>query len=115
MGLTVGGYLQEAEAALDWLQRNQLENGAWLSSYGGDEPFLNRIETNFVAYPSVGLWHFYLVTGKKETLKRYWPTIQRATNFVLGHQSQSGEIAWEAGVDISSKPDALVTGNSSIY
>ena len=36
MGLTVGGYLQEAEAALDWLQRNQLDNGAWLSSYGSE-------------------------------------------------------------------------------
>ena len=115
MGLTVCGYLQEAEAALDWLQRNQLDNGAWLSSYGSDEPFLNRIETNFVAYPSVGLWHFYLVTGKKEVLARYWPTIQRATNSSWVINLNLRKIAWETGVDISSKPDALVTGNSSIY
>ena len=115
MGLAVCGYLEEAEAALDWLQSNQLDNGAWLSSYGSVKPSLDRIETNFVAYPSVGLWHFYLVTGKKEVLERYWPTIQKAIGFVLDHQSPYGEITWETGEAISSEPDALVTGNSSIY
>ena len=33
MGLSIGGYLTEAQRAFEWMARTQLEDGSWYSAY----------------------------------------------------------------------------------
>jgi hypothetical protein len=108
------------------LAETQERDGSWWAEYGsavhletgkyegqGNEP--KKRDTNFIAYPAVGLWHHYLLTGDREFLARYWPMIRVATDFVLSQQSVYGEIRWTAPDSVSPEDDALLTGNSSIY
>ena len=116
MGLSMGGYLDAAEAAYDWLARHQQPDGYWLAAYQDDRVADGtRAETNFVAYVATGVWHHYLVTQDADFLLRLWPTVQRALNFVAGLQAASGEIYWAFDTRTGINKDALVTGCSSIY
>src|SRR3954465_15989773 len=44
-----------------------------------------------------------------------WPTVRRAIEFVIGRQTERGEIGWVVGADGSTTDDALLTGSSSTY
>lgn len=117
MGLTVAGHCQQARAAYQWLADHQEEDGSWCACYfeqdqQGDQP--DRIETNFVAYPATGIWHYYLVTGDRDFVRRYFPMIERATTFVLRQQSVEGDIQWAVSSQKPLAKDALVTACSSI-
>lgn len=116
MGLSIGGELEAAHRAYQWLARTQLEDGSWWASYRGEEvDNPQRRETNFVAYVATGVWHHFLVSGDREFLAEMWPTVERAIGFVLSLQTEHGEIHWAVRGDGSPKEDALVTGCSSIY
>ncbi len=116
MGLSVAGYIDEAEAAYRWLMGRQRNDGAWLAAYDGDEIVDGtRAETNFVAYVATGVWHHYLISGNHRFLGDMWPTIDRAMKFVLSLQAPSGEVYWALDTRTGINKDALVTGCSSIY
>lgn len=116
MGLAIGGEVDAARRAYEWLASIQLEDGSWWASYRGEEvDNRQRRETNFVAYFATGVWHQYLVTRDKEFLAAMWPTVDRAIGFVLSLQSEHGEIDWAVDTHGKAKGDALVTGCASIY
>lgn len=116
MGLSIAGEYAAAESAYRWLADIQLEDGSWWAAYrDGEVHNRERRESNFVAYIAVGIWHHYLITGDDAFLQRYWPTVERAVDFVLALQTEHGEIHWAVDERGTAREDALVTGCSSIY
>lgn len=116
MGLSVAGEYTAAEKAYQWLKSEQLKDGSWWIHYQ-DRAVKNdeRRETNFVAYVATGVWHHYLITENYSFLCEMADMVEHAIRFVLGLQTEHGDIHW--AVDRQGKPmrDALVTGNGSIY
>ncbi|MEM9620426.1 MAG: prenyltransferase [Pseudomonadota bacterium] len=116
MGLCIGGYPEHARHGFDWLQHNQREDGAWYAAYTEAAVVdASRAETNFVAYPATGLWHYYLCTGDTDAVRNYWPMIRKALQWVLALQTEEGEIYWAVDSVKGISRDALLTGCSSIY
>lgn len=116
MGLSIGGEIEAAQRAYDWLANTQLDDGSWWAAYRHDsDDNGDRRESNFVAYVATGVWHHYLVTGDNAFLQRMWPTVDRAIGFVLELQTEHGDIHWAVDADGAPREDALVTGCSSIY
>ena len=116
MGLSVGGEFAAAERAYRWLQQHQLEDGSWWAAYRGDAvDNRDRRESNFVAYVATAVWHHFLLTQNPRFLTALWPTVERAVDFVLGLQTEHGDIHWAVDGDGRPMEDALRTGCSSIY
>ncbi|WP_074903755.1 prenyltransferase/squalene oxidase repeat-containing protein [Microbulbifer thermotolerans] len=116
MGLSIAGEFAAAEKAYRWLADNQLPDGSWWVAYkNGRAHNTERRESNFVAYIATGIWHHYLISGDEAFLRRYWPVVERAVDFVLGLQTEHGEIHWAVDTDGRPLLDALITGCSSIY
>ncbi|WP_308367002.1 MULTISPECIES: prenyltransferase [unclassified Microbulbifer] len=116
MGLSVAGEYAAAERAYAWLAEMQLTDGSWWAAYkDGGIHNRERRESNFVAYIATGVWHHYLVTDDKNFLRAYWPTVERALEFVLDLQTEHGDIHWAVDTDGRPEEDALITGCSSIY
>jgi len=116
MGLAIGGEYAAAEKAYAWLAEQQLADGSWWAHYQGATPMpSDRRETNFVAYVATGVWHYYLITEDRAFLQRYFPMVERAMDFTLRYQADTGEIYWAVDNDGSPREDALVTACSSIY
>jgi hypothetical protein len=115
MGLTVGGYLKEAQLAFDWLAENQLPDGSWFSAYINGIPEDKTREANMASYIAVGVLHYYLITGDKEFLCKMWDTIRKAIDFTVNLQAPGGEIYWAISPEDKIDRMALLTGSSSIY
>jgi hypothetical protein len=114
MALTVAGLLDPAQAAYEWSRREQRADGSWpLQFRAGIIEDVNS-DSNFCAYIATGVWHYVLVTGDEGFARRMWPTVRRAIDFVIGLQLDGGEICW-ARSSSGPLPEALVTGNASIY
>ena len=110
MGLTIGGYTDQAQQGLAWLANTQTEQGFWHAAYKDCASFDNsRAETNFVSYPATGLWHYYLATADIATLRDYWPMINKAMNWVTNLQTPQGEIYWAVDAEKGISQDALIT------
>ncbi|MEO0983451.1 MAG: prenyltransferase [Pseudomonadota bacterium] len=125
MALNVAGESGAADAAFRFLRETQLSDGAWLGEYGNalpmvDRDFISRAkapalkDTNFVAYPAVGLWHRFLLDGDQTAVRADWPMLQAAINFVLSLQTSSGDISWCAEGAGTDADDSLLAGNASI-
>ncbi|MEZ5231957.1 MAG: prenyltransferase [Acidimicrobiia bacterium] len=114
MALAVGGRIDEAVRAFDWLAGRQRPDGAWHRYYvaGGVEE--DKFDANCCAYPATGLWCLYTLTGDRRLLDRFWPMIDRALEFVLGLQTERGEVLWARHGDGTPWTFALLTGNASI-
>jgi hypothetical protein len=116
MGLSIGGELDAAVRAYEWLAQEQLADGSWWANYLSNEPVdRNHRETNFIAYIATGVWHHYLLSNDKNFLRRLFPVVKKAVDFVLKYQSPTGEIYWAVAEDGTPKKDALVTACASIY
>jgi hypothetical protein len=115
MALSAAGLVAEAERAYDWLRRTQRADGSWPSKVTGGTVVDAGAETNQCAYLAVGVWHHVLVTGDDRFATRMWPAVRRALDFVVGRQTDRGEIGWLVGADGSTTDDALLTGSSSTY
>lgn len=116
MGLSIAGEYAAAEKAYEWLQGAQLQDGSWYANYQDGMPLCcDKRETNFIAYVATGVWHHYLISSNRDFLARSWPMVEKAIEFVLQHQSPTGEIYWAVSEDGKPLKDALVTGCSSIY
>ncbi len=115
MALSVCGLVAEAERAYLWLADSQLADGSWFNYYldsGVKDP---RLDTNVCAYVATGLWHHFLVTASQDLLRRLWPMVEGALDFVLRWQRPDGSVRWS--LDPAGRPEsyALLTGSSSVY
>lgn len=115
MALSVCGFDDEAEHALDWLVANQLADGSWFNYYLASGVKDLRLDTNVCAYVATGVWHRYVVTADTDVLERRWLMVERAIDFVLRWQRPDGSIRWS--LDPAGRPErtALLTGSSSIF
>jgi hypothetical protein len=115
MGLSIGGFAQQARRAFEWFARMQLEDGSCYSAYQQGVPEDKTRETNLSSYIAVGVYHYYLITRDDILLKEMWPCISAAIDFALSLQTDEGEIYWALNPEGNVDPMALLTGCSSIY
>lgn len=125
MALCVTGEISAAEHAYDFLARTQRKDGAWLGEYGNALPMVDRdyisresapavLDSNFCAYPAVGIAHYLKRTGNLKQVKTWWPMVTRALDFVISLQHPNGSICWSAEAIGTDQEDALLAGNASI-
>ena len=115
MGLSIGGYYEEAKRAFIWLKENQLEEGSWHAAYRNGLPEDMTRDTNMTSYIAVGLLHYFLITGDDRFLISMWETMNAAMTFALSLQTPEGEIYWAKSPEGVVDPIALLTGSSSIF
>lgn len=115
MGLAVGGYLERARAAFEWLARRQLADGSWYAAYRNDTVEDYTRDANLSAYIAVGVYHYYLITADLGFVRALWPNVTAAMAFVLDLQGPEGEIHWAISPEGKVDPMALLTGSSSIF
>ena len=125
MALCVAGARDAADAAFAFLADTQRPDGAWLGDYGNALPVVDRLylsresaptmlDTNFCAYPAVGVTQFMLETGDREWARQYWPMLTGAMEFVLSLQRPDGSVSWSFEAVGTKDDDALLAGNASI-
>ena len=115
MGLSIGGYLSQAQHAFEWLAGMQHADGSWYSAYMQGAPEDKTRDANMSSYIAVGVFHHYLISGDLAFLKQMWPTVSAAIDFAIGLQTPNGEIHWAISPEGNVDPVALLTGSSSIY
>ena len=114
MALLLGGRRDEAARAYAWLRRTQAADGSWATSYDGTSVLDPMVDVNQCAYVAVGSWQWWLVTGERTLPEQMWPHVRRALDLVLDSQAPGGEVLW-AREAAGYRPEALLTGSSSIY
>lgn len=115
MGLTVGGDLECARKAYQWLADSQRSDGSWYAAYRNNRPLDRTLDTNFCAYIAVGLFHYQLCTGDSSFIEAMWPTLQSAIDFTVDHQAPGGEVYWAVSPQGAVDRMALLTGSSAIF
>ena len=115
MGLSIGGWLPQAEAAYAWLMAHQNPDGSWFAAYLKGRAMDRTRDANLSSYIAVGVLQHYLISGDDRFLRQAWPAVNAAIDFVLSLQSTHGDIYW--AISPSGRVDrmALLTGSSSIY
>src|SRR3546814_13566165 len=75
-------------------------------------------ESNMCAYLAVGVWHHWLVRRDVAFVRRLWPTVRRALDYVVSMQLSFGGIAWSQewndGATAKLNEAALTAGTSRI-
>lgn len=125
MALTAMGEYGAATTAFDHLLETQRDDGAWLGEYGNALPMVDRdyisrekapsvLDTNFCAYPAVGVLHYLMATGDLDQVGVWWPMVKASLDFVIGLQRADGTIPWSFEAIGTDEEDALLPGNASI-
>ncbi|MFC7343350.1 prenyltransferase [Saccharopolyspora griseoalba] len=114
MALSVTGFRAEAERAYDWLRATQRSDGSWPLQVRDGVVEDEGADTNYCAYPAVGVWHHLLITGDAAFAERMWPVVRAAIDFVLGAQHERGEVDWGIG-EGGPTGEALLSGSASIH
>ncbi|UCH51578.1 MAG: phenyltransferase domain-containing protein, partial [Chloroflexota bacterium] len=94
---------------------NQLEDGSWYASYKDGQPLELHKVSHSISYIAAGVWHHYLSTGNISFLKKMWPAVRSAIDFVLDMRGPSGEIYWARDNVGTIYPTALISSCSSTY
>jgi len=115
MALDVGNFHDEAQRAYEWLSEIQLEDGSWYASYKDGKPLETHKVSHCVSYIAVGIWHHYLSTSDISFLKKMWPSVRTAIDFVLDMRGPNGEIYWAKDSAGAIYPTALISSCSSTY
>jgi hypothetical protein len=121
MALLVGGQVEAAERAYAWCLDTQRADGSWPMQVVAGVVEDAAAETNMSAYLAVGVWHHWLVRRDEGFVRRCWPAVRRALDFVVSMQLPFGGVAWvrshPAGPDTAEQQPAgaLVAGSSSIF
>ena len=119
MALLVGGEVEASERAYAWCLATQRDDGSWPMKIVGGEIDDHSGETNMSAYLAVGIWHHWLVRRDAAFVRRHWPAVRRALDWVTGMQLPFGGIAWSQewhdGAPGPVNEEALLAGSSSIY
>lgn len=119
MALDIAGFHTEAERAYEWLAAIQRADGAWHNYYVPDGRRDDAIEeakldTNVCAYIATGVWHHWRSTTDDGFVRRLWPVVERALDWVLSLRRPDGLVLW--AVEPHDRPwdYALLTGSASI-
>ena len=115
MALLVGGEVEAAERAYDWMLDTQRPDGTWPMKVTDGVVEDAGADSNMCAYLAVGVWHHWLVRGDERLLARAWPVVRRALDHVVGLQLPFGGIDWARNGLGGVAGTALVAGSSSIY
>ena len=115
MGLSVAGYLREAERAYEWLARMQLPDGSWRAAYRDGVPEDMTKDANLSSYIAVGVLHHYLITDDISFLRAMWPSVRAGIEYAVDLQAPTGEIYWARNGEDVVDTMALLTGSSSVY
>lgn len=126
MALGVMGEWEAALAGFEHLATAQEADGGWLGGYGNALPMEGRLriaripapvvrDSNFAAYPATALWHTWLLTQDVGLVKRFWPMVRGAIDFVLRLQHPQGDVSWSAEAHGTTADDAVLAGNASIF
>lgn len=110
MAMLVGGEVEAAERAYAWMPGLQRADGSFPMKIVRGVPDDERGDVNMTAYLAVGIWHHWLVRRDIGFVRRYWPVVRDALDFVVSLQTSWGGISWTPVDDF-----CLLTGNSSIY
>lgn len=110
MAMLVGGQVEAAERAYAWMLDLQRPDGSFPMKIVGGVPDDERGDVNMSAYLAVGLWHHWLVRRDSAFVRRVWPTVRAALDWVVSQQVSWGAINWTPTEDL-----CLLTGNASIY
>ncbi|MFI6324093.1 prenyltransferase [Nonomuraea sp. NPDC050556] len=113
MAMAVAGLTDEVKRGYEWLQTHQRADGSWAAKILNGEATEANGESNHAAYVAVGVWHDFLITG--EVADARWDMVKRALDYVVGLQTERGEIVWERDKDGKASGYALLTGCSSIH
>ena len=89
MGLATLGFIHEASQGLEWMKQNQNEDGSWFNLYQDNYAIEKNKQSNFSTYIAVAVWHNYLLTNDINTLKYFWPSIQKGMTFALSLQDMN--------------------------
>jgi hypothetical protein len=119
MALTVAGEHDAAERAFAWARSTQRPDGSWPMKIVLGEVEDHSGETNMSAYVAVAVWHHWLVRRDEAFVRRMWPTVRRALDFVVSLQLPFGGVAWSQewrdGSPGAVNEEALLAGSSSIH
>ncbi|WP_084959392.1 prenyltransferase [Thermoactinospora rubra] len=115
MAMSVAGLTEEVRRGYEWLARHQRPDGSWPSKVRDGRAVERNGESNHAAYLAVGVWHELLVTGDDGFAASMWPMVKKALDYVVGLQTERGEIVWERDAAGRAADYALLTGCSSIH
>lgn len=115
LALNIAGRRAAADAAFKWLARTQRLDGAWAAASRAGSVEDPTLDANFCTYVAAGAWHHWLCFGDLAWLERMWPTIERAIDFALALQTDSGVILWARDHEYRAWPGALLTSSSCIH
>ncbi|GAA2153720.1 prenyltransferase [Nocardioides koreensis] len=119
MAMLVGGQVEAAERAYEWVPTLQRADGSWPMKIVGGEVEDHRGEVNMSSYLAVGIWHHWLVRRDIAFVHRFWPAVRAGLDWVVSMQLPFGGIAWseewEEGRPVRRDEGALLAGSSSIY
>jgi hypothetical protein len=115
MALSVAGRRDEADASFRWLARTQRLDGAWAAAYRDGTVEDATLDANFSSYVAAGAWHHWLCFGDLAWLERMWPSVEKAIDFVLALQTDTGVIQWARDSAYRPWPGALLTSSSCIH
>ena len=115
MALDVMGLHDEARHAYEWLMHTQRADGAWHNYYESDGSVKDaKLDSNVCAYVGAGVWHHWQCADDLAAVERFWPMVERATEFVLNMRRKDGTVLWAKEADSEPWSYALLTGCSSI-
>lgn len=112
MGLSIAGYLREAERAYEWLVSVQLPDGSWRAAYRDGIPEDLTKDANLSSYVAVGVFHHYLITRDMSFLRAMWPSVRAGVDYAVDLQAPTGEIYWARNGEGIVDPMALLTGST---
>lgn len=115
MALTLGGRLDDARRAYDWLCASQRIDGSWAMSYDQFRILDSSADTNQCAYIAVGAWQWWTLTREFDLVAQLWPHVQRALDFVIDLQLPSGHMSWGRAPSGELSQGSLLTGCASTY
>src|SRR5215831_6015288 len=95
--LVAAGAFEDARRVLRWLESTQEADGHWPQNCWLDgEPYWNGVQMDECAFPVLLvdlLWREGGLT--EEELKRFWPMVRRAAQFLLQNGPVTGQDRWE--------------------
>lgn len=115
LALALGGRLEEALAAAQWLLKMQNSDGSWCHFYlssGIAEP---RRDTNTCCFPVLLVSLLDCMIGDRRELEPYVDMALRGVDLVVSHQRSDGSIPWAIDPDGSTYPTSLKAASSSVY
>ncbi|QYJ04892.1 hypothetical protein KUV85_04175 [Nocardioides panacisoli] len=110
MAMLVGGQVEAAERAYDWIPTMQRSDGSFPMQIVDGEVTDERGEVNMSAYFAVGLWHHWLLRRDIRFIERHWPGVRAALDWVISLQQPFGGIWWTPIDEF-----CLLTGNASVH